>query len=128
MLSPLNVAILPVNVVVLGLHHEGSDRPCRGATHVTAVKQIMRTKILVTERHAAVQTLEARQYSQVMNSGRWRERLLLRKVRDEEQVVTAPGGQVYVEVLRSRVDAAPVTFSGNYDRRVVGDVLQFSQG
>ena len=41
--------------------------------------------------------------------GRWKERLLLWKVRDEEWVVAAPDGQVYVEEFRSWVDA----FSGN---------------
>ena len=46
-----------------------SGRPCRGASHVTAVKQIMRTKTLVTERHSAVLTPEFMQWSQVVNSG-----------------------------------------------------------
>ena len=43
--------------------------------------------------------------------GRWEERLLLWKVRDEEWVVTAPDGQVFVGELRSCVDATPVTSS-----------------
>ena len=42
--------------------------------------------------------------------------------------MAAPGGQVFVEPFRSWVDATPVSFGGNNDRKVVGDVLQFSQG
>ena len=57
--------------------------------------------------------------------GRWEERLLLWKVRDEEWVVTALDGRAHVEELLSWVDAAP--FSGKYNRRVVGDVLHFIQ-
>ena len=48
--------------------------------------------------------------------GRWEERLLLWKMGEEDWVVTAPDGQVYVEI-RSWVDATPVTFTGNYEGR-----------
>ena len=41
--------------------------------------------------------------------------------------MTALVGRVCVEELPSWADAAPVAFSGNYDRPVVGDVMQFSQ-
>ena len=56
--------------------------------------------------------------------GRLEERLLFWTVREEEWVVTAPYGRVFVEKLRPWVDG----FAGHYDRRVVGDALQFSQG
>ena len=73
----LNVAILPLNVVVLGLLHEGLRVVFHSAIGPTVPRcepchcneQIMRTQILVTERHAAVRTLEAKQWSQVMKSG-----------------------------------------------------------
>ena len=42
--------------------------------------------------------------------------------------MTGADGQDHIEELRSWVHAAPVTFWGNYDRWVVGDVLQFSLG
>ena len=42
--------------------------------------------------------------------------------------MAAPGGQVCVEEPRSWVDAAPVSFTGTCDCRVVRDVLPFTQG
>ena len=66
---------------------------------------------VVPGRLATVRHYEAR--------GRWEERLLLWKVRDEEWVVTAPDWEASVEELRSR---------GTYGRRVVGDVFAVQPG
>ena len=41
--------------------------------------------------------------------GRWKERLLCWRVREDSWVVATPDGQVLVEELRSSVDAAPVS-------------------
>ena len=41
-----------------------SGSPCRDVSRVFAMKQIMR-KILVVERHAAVRTVEGKQWSEV---------------------------------------------------------------
>ena len=74
MRSPLNFDVLPVSVVVLGLLHEGLRVVLRSAIGPTVprrepcLKQILRTKILVTERHAAVRTPEAKLWSRVMKS------------------------------------------------------------
>ena len=50
-----------------GLLHEGLRVLLQDASHVSMTKLIMKTKILVMERHAAARTLEDRWWSQVKN-------------------------------------------------------------
>ena len=70
MLSPFECCYPSFECGDLGLLlHEGcppirpSDRPCRDASPVDATTRIVRMQILVMERHAAVRTLEAKQYT-----------------------------------------------------------------
>ena len=56
------------------------------------------------------------------------ERLLVWKVREDEWFVATPDGQDVADELRSWVDAALVSSNRTHDRRVLGDMLQFSHG